>query len=633
MLATPKLVRYPMSDGSKDFEIRIGPRLGDGYPFLARGPGEERSVPGYFQMPLDEGELDEFLIVLRTACDGTGGLDFTTRGEMGLPLENVGQHLYEAIFTPRIKAMYQRNLGRAGGSLRLKISMPQPELARLPWEYLHDGQRFLGLDLSTPIVRGVVTRPWPMTWESPLRLLILGASPEDQVALDIAAEYKVIDGELIKMEKRGDIVVRRIWGHDVARDLPQILWEFQPHVLHFAGHGTLDSLILEDGAGQSRPITGTSLRDLLGNIRSLKLVVLNACEMAGIDQERRRLSVAARLVQVGIPMAVGMQFQISDPGALAFSEGFYEALARGMPLEAATAWARVRISYYLSRTDGDTMEWGTPVIHVPASPWRVDWRQVMAKALARGLRQGLLPRLPQSIVGLDGKEMRLVPAGPFAMGSEDGPEDERPQHRVDLPAFWIDAYSVTNAEYACFVEATGHKSPPHWLDGECPPEKGNHPVTNVSWHDAQAYAAWSGERLPTEAEWEKAARGADGRIWPWGNAFHPSCCNSRESRLGGIAPVDAHTPAGDSPCGASGMAGNVWEWTSDRYRPYPGASYRSSSYDEDNRVLRGGSWSYGREFCRCAARTFDFPDFLFESYGFRCVTDEATLAANNGQRE
>ena len=622
-----------MNDGSSDFEIRIGPRLGDGYPFLARGPGEDRTAPGYFQMPLDERELDEFLVVLRTACNGTGSLVFTAQGEMGVSLEGIGQQLYEAIFTPRVKAMYQRNLGRAAGNLRIKLSMPQPELARLPWEYLHDGQRFLGLDLSTPIVRGVITRPWPPAWEGALRLLIAGASPEDQVALDLASEYQIIDEELAKMEARGDVLVRRVGGHDLARDLPQIMWEFQPHVLHFAGHGTLDSMILEDGAGRSRPITGTSLRDLLGNIRSLKLVVLNACEMAGIDQRRKRLSVAARLVQVGIPMAVGMQFQISDSGALAFSEGFYEALAQGMSLEAATAWARVRISYYLSRSDGDTMEWGTPIIHVPAAPWQVDWREVAKSALARGLRQGSLPQLPQAIVGLDGKEMRLVPAGAFAMGSEYGPEDERPQHRVDLPAFWIDAQAVTNAEYARFVEQTGHKAPPHWLSGPHPPEIADHPVTNVSWHDAQAYAAWVGERLPTEAEWEKAARGTDGRIWPWGNAFHPSRCNSRESGLGSTAPVDGCSPAGDSPYGASGMAGNVWEWTSDRYGPYPGASYRCSSYAEDNRVLRGGSWSYSREFCRCSTRTFDFPDFLFDSYGFRCVADETTLATNDGQRQ
>jgi formylglycine-generating enzyme required for sulfatase activity len=243
-----------------------------------------------------------------------------------------------------------------------------------------------------------------------------------------------------------------------------------------------------------------------------------------------------------------------------------------------------------------------------------------------------LLKLPESIVGLDGKGMRLVPAGPFVMGSDAGPEDERPQHQVRLDAFWIDATPVTNAEYATFVTATAYDPPSHWHDGQPLDGMDDHPVTNVSCRDAEAYARWAGKRLPTEAEWEKAARGTDGRIWPWGNAFHPSRCRSRESLVTGTGPVGAYSPQGDSPYGVSDMAGNVWEWTSDRYAPYEGSSYRCDSYHEENQVLRGGSWGYARQFCRCATRTFDQAGYAFETYGFRCVADKGTLASQRLKR-
>lgn len=603
-----------------DFEIRFGPQLGEGYPFVARTPTGSEFIPGYFQLPFAWEEIEPHLAVLRTAGRGAA-LERGSLAAKGISLESLGGTLYQALFDPSIQRAYARSRAETGGRLRLKLTVPQPELARLPWEYLHDGQRFLGLDLDTPIVRGVVTRRWPPSQDMPLRLLILGASPLDQARLEIGKEHALIAEELERMEQRGEIAIRYLRGARITRELPKVLLEFAPHVLHFAGHGTLDGLILEDETGRSRPLTGTGLRDLLGNVKSLQLVVLNACELAGTAQERKRLSVAARLVQIGLPMAVGMQFQISDRAALAFSEGFYEALAQRMPLEAATVWARVRISYYLSQDHIETLEWGTPVIHMSALPWQLDWREVMSRALARGLREGALPRLPTTIIGRDGKEMRLVPAGSFLMGSDDGPEDERPRHRLDLPSFWIDTYPVTNAEYARFVAATEHRPPPHWANGSYPPDKADHPVVNVSWEDAQAYAAWAGKRLPTEAEWEKAARGSDGRRWPWGDTFDASRCNTRESGIGGTTPVGSFAPQGNSPYGAADMAGNVWEWTADWYQAYPGGR-QLDSFGERYRVLRGGSWNYGADEARCAARFFDAPDFLSESYGFRCVVDK-----------
>ena len=174
----------------------------------------------------------------------------------------------------------------------------------------------------------------------------------------------------------------------------------------------------------------------------------------------------------------------------------------------------------------------------------------------------------------DGAEMVLVPAGPFLMGSLEGDPDERPPRRVTLHAFYIDKYEVTHGQYAAFVAATGRKPPVDWPGGKPPPSLAKHPVVNVTWSDAEAYARWAGKRLPTEAEWEKAARGADGRLFPWGDDA------ARKSASGAPAQGSKHPegktfpvgsfPDDTAPCGAKDMAGNVWEWTADWYAAYPG---------------------------------------------------------------
>jgi formylglycine-generating enzyme required for sulfatase activity len=198
------------------------------------------------------------------------------------------------------------------------------------------------------------------------------------------------------------------------------------------------------------------------------------------------------------------------------------------------------------------------------------------------------------------RETIIIPAGPFLMG-------EKPQ-TVKLPEFRIAKYSVTNMEYFRFVEATGHRRPDHWLrDGSYPPKLARHPVVFVSWEDAVAYTSWAGARLPAEAEWEKAARGIDGRIYPWGNEFMVENCNTSESGTDGTRLVDAH-PGGASVYGVMDMAGNVWEWTATNYEN-----------DEQWRVLKGGAWDYkGIKDTRCAFRVYFRPDFRNGAVGFRC---------------
>jgi len=227
-------------------------------------------------------------------------------------------------------------------------------------------------------------------------------------------------------------------------------------------------------------------------------------------------------------------------------------------------------------------------------------------------------------------DMVLILDGEFVMGDEDGlHEDERPAHTVYLDEFLIDRYPVTNLEYKAFVDATGREPPTHWVQGRVPPGKEDHPVVSVSWFDAQAYAAWAGKRLVTEAEWEKAAswdpRTKKRRKFPWGDEFDPRRCNSREGGPDDTTPVGQYSPVGgDSAYGVSDMSGNVIEWTADWYDPhYYQRSPRRNPQgpnEGDYKVLRGGSWAYYWRGTRTAARNYDIRPTIRNLYaGFRCA--------------
>lgn len=247
------------------------------------------------------------------------------------------------------------------------------------------------------------------------------------------------------------------------------------------------------------------------------------------------------------------------------------------------------------------------------------------QSAALAMARAQAPAQPVAVTGRPG-EMVLVPAGEFTMGTDDGLEDECPAHRVFVSDFYIGAHPVTNAQYAEFVKATGRRAPYHWKDGAIPEGLDDHPVVSVGWHDAVAYCRWRSEqtgavyRLPTEAEWEKAARGTDGRAWPWGNEFDPEKCNTAEGRGKGTTPV-TQFPEGRSPYGCYDMAGNVWEWTSSLYRDYPykADDGRENPEAEGRRVLRGGSWFNMAGSARSAYRGKETPDYAHGAFGFRCV--------------
>jgi len=198
--------------------------------------------------------------------------------------------------------------------------------------------------------------------------------------------------------------------------------------------------------------------------------------------------------------------------------------------------------------------------------------------------------------------------------------DEKPQHQVYLPEYRISLTPVTNRQYQQFVEATGHRVPDHWKYGRIPSGKADHPVVEITWHDALAFCTWAEVRLPTEAEWEKAARGTDGRIWPWGNnAPTDKLCNF-DGNVGDTTSV-GHYPEGKSFYGCLDMAGNVWEWTSTLYKGYP---YKSDDGREDakaigTRVLRGGAFNNYENLVRCAGRDNGDPTNRHFNIGFRVV--------------
>ena len=230
-----------------------------------------------------------------------------------------------------------------------------------------------------------------------------------------------------------------------------------------------------------------------------------------------------------------------------------------------------------------------------------------------------------------------VLAGEFWMGSDRGLAEESPVHRVFLESFLIAKVPVTNAQYRLFVDAAGHNAPRHWEDGRVTPGLKGHPVVNVSWHDALAYCRWLAEvtgkpvTLPSEAQWEKAARGSDDqRDYPWGGAWNDSYCNTRELGLAGSIPVGIF-PEGVSPYGCLDMIGNVREWTSSLWKkgwdktvyryPYDPADGRENLEADDNalRVLRGGSWYGIQGHARCSYRFRYDPLDWFDLCGFRVV--------------
>lgn len=241
----------------------------------------------------------------------------------------------------------------------------------------------------------------------------------------------------------------------------------------------------------------------------------------------------------------------------------------------------------------------------------------------------------------DGAELVWIPAGEFLRGSPEGQGggDERPQRKITLDGFWICKTPVTLAQYTRFCQATGKKFEPTWGQAMRADPRGdeNAYAVQASWYEAESYAQAMGAELPTEAQWEKAARGSDGRAYPWGNDWEPQRCASLEETIykfsPGFRPVGSY-PSGASPYGVLDMAGNVWEWVADwyDYAYYAGAPEKNppGPAKGTHKVLRGGCSLYEERFSRCAARMIMAPHVRdWTCTGFRCVIN--ALGTGRGQ--
>lgn len=241
------------------------------------------------------------------------------------------------------------------------------------------------------------------------------------------------------------------------------------------------------------------------------------------------------------------------------------------------------------------------------------------------------------------EQMVTIPAGEFLMGTDrkQSNSHNRPQNMVYTDEYRIDKYPVTNAQYARFVAATSYRPPLHWKDGKIPEGEERHPVTMVSWSNASDYAAWAGKRLPSEPEWEKAARGSDGRRWPWGDNMDPERLNTYYN-IGRTTAYNAY-PQGASVYGVMDMAGNVNEWTADDFLAYKGSSAPAGMFmarraeaprtglskatkmaeikqtEERYKVLRGGSWKSDPFSTTTYHRNYAWPQFASDFFGFRCA--------------
>jgi formylglycine-generating enzyme required for sulfatase activity len=216
-----------------------------------------------------------------------------------------------------------------------------------------------------------------------------------------------------------------------------------------------------------------------------------------------------------------------------------------------------------------------------------------------------------------------IPAGPFIFGSDSHEPNESPAQTVDLPAYQIDRFEVANDDFTLFTAATGYQteaeqkgSNKNWRSYVV--DKGNHPVVKVTWADAKAFCEWLGKRLPTEMEWEKAARGSEGALYPWGNDFESGRANLKESGIRGTVAVGSF-PGGASPYGVEDLAGNVWEWMADPFKAYPNSTHEDPFYQNNLIVTRGGGWFDEEAQARASNRSAAAPDAANDDLGFRCV--------------
>jgi len=586
--------------------------------------------------------------------------------EHNFSARDYGMRLYQAVFTDAVGRAYQRLIGRVGTEtvrIQLQISLLALELHALPWERMfHDfgsAETPLATSAQTPFSRFLVTGAMNQqpVQDRILRLLVAIAFPtnlpDGMAEIDVASEVTALADLLTKL--RGRVAATLLPGRsglpaELRQRLEQEGWQIVngvtswdniqrhlpgKHGLHILAHGQLKQgadqaiLFLEDedakrvAEGKIHRVTDEEIVAGLDGVHPLpQLVFLAACESAKRPERSANafVGLGQKLVKAGVPAVVAMQDIVPMELAHNLTLDFYRRLFGHGQVDLALNEAR---NLAFKR---DEFNWAIPVLFLR-------------------LKDGLLfASNPHDALKAFEPAIVFVRGGQFFMGSQGAasvPDNETPQHTVDLEDYAIGKYPVTNEEYAEFIKRVKSQDEPseaRWFNRKPPADRLKHPVTGVSWHDAVAYCVWLSKetgrryRLPSEAEWEKAARGTDGRRYPWSDTW-----DDRYANVGGqgTTPVAAH-PLGASPYGGQGMLGNVEEWT----RSLWGAQWTPPEFgypfdENDGRALataddlpaqgkvihRGGSYNSQAGALSCTVRSCADPSSKTAWRGFRVVME------------
>ena len=425
-----------------DFELEIrggGPRE---YPVAVRSPAGE--AQGQMRFPFDEWELKDRLQALEIALLRSGG----TRRRIASPEEHTvqdfGRALFESLLVGDVRTRYEMSLSEArrqGKGLRLKLRIQPSELAVLPWEFLYDAERdrYPSLSSNTPLVRYLdLPQPVdPLRMSPPLRVLGMVASPSGLDPLDVKHEKRLVEEATRGLRQDGLLELTWLEGQ-TWRHLQRAMRRGPWHIFHFVGHGGFDpateegAIALSNDTGHMHLLRARSLAELLDDHYPLRLVFLNSCEGARGSESDAFSSTAATLVRRGVPAVVAMQYEVTDRAAIEFSRDFYEALADGLPVDAAVTEARAAVSM------DSILEWGTPVLYMHSPDGRV------FDVLAAAPRAHPLPETeePQEVDSL--RQYREGVESAWTGGELDVPRAERLRNLAD--ELGLTSSSVANIE-------------------------------------------------------------------------------------------------------------------------------------------------------------------------------------------
>jgi WD40 repeat protein len=357
-----------------DFELEIGAGHEREYPLTARSAAGQAQT--MMRFPFDEAALQSRLKDLQIALLRSANVQRRVLSQEEQAVQDFGQRLFESVLSGDALALFDASRAQAAREgltgVRLRLRVLAPELAALPWEYLYDTRlgEYLCLSRSTPLVRYPETALplQPLKVAPPLRILGMIASPSDLDTLNVDREKERMQQALAALQEAGLVELTWLTGQ-TWEDLQEAMWGGPWHIFHFIGHGGFDPrseegvLALADEAGKTSLLSATQVGRLLANHNALRLVLLNACEGGKNSNRDLFSSAAATLARRGIPAVLAMQYEITDHAAIQLTRTFYRALARGLPVDAATSEARTAISMSAAQT----LEWGTPVLYLRGS--------------------------------------------------------------------------------------------------------------------------------------------------------------------------------------------------------------------------------------------------------------------------